>query len=97
MSEVYKERLSNVSPWRTIMLINEAQQLSNQLLFAQRKNSMSQPAHCQDHQRLFLSHPVLDSNIITWLNLKGKLSFDFTEEKKNIAVRLRDLVDAIPT
>lgn len=42
---------------------------------------MSQPAHWQEHQRRFLPHPVPDSNIITWLNLKGKLCFDLLRKK----------------
>ena len=47
-----------------------------------------------------LSHPVPHSNITTWLNLKGKLSFDFLRRGGGgggLAARLRDLFDAIPT
>lgn len=42
------------------------------------------PCHSRvadEHQRLFLPHPVPDSNIITWLNLKGKLCFDLLQKK----------------
>lgn len=38
-------------------------------------------AHWQQHQKLFLPHPVPDSSIITWLNLKGKLCFDLLRKK----------------
>lgn len=44
-----------------------------------KKNSMWQPARWQEED--FLPHPVPDSNIITWLNLKGKLSFDLLRKK----------------
>lgn len=78
--------MRSVSQWWTIMLVNEAQHSSELLLIMQIQLTKKYHVMASTARppKLWLSHPVPDSNIIKWLNLKGKLSFDLLRREKKL-------------
>lgn len=89
----YKEDMRSVSQWRPVTPVNEAQDSSELLLIMQIQLTAKYhvTASTARPPKLWLSHPVPDSNIITWLNLKGKLSFDLPRREKKICCEAQGL------